>query len=80
LYKDGKNLTAGYITQGIQITPGGALVIGQEQDSVEGGFSIGQAFLGTIDEIKIYDRALNALEICASCNAQGPAVGVTCNC
>jgi len=39
------------------------LVLGQEEDAVCGGFDASQAFLGKIDEVKIYNRSLSADEV-----------------
>ena len=63
LYKDGVQAYSGTLASGTSITDGGSLVFGQEQDSVGGGFATSQAFLGTMDEVKIYNRTLSALEI-----------------
>lgn len=38
-------------------------IFGQEQDSPGGGFQASQSLAGWLDEIRIYDRALNRLEI-----------------
>ena len=45
------------------MTPGGSLVIGQEQDSVGGGFSSSQAFIGSIDEIRVWNHSRTQAEI-----------------
>jgi len=41
----------------------GGLVLGQEQDSVGGGFQASQAFSGDIDEFRVYSRVLTGPEI-----------------
>lgn len=41
----------------------GGLVIGQDQDNVGGGFDDDQALKGTLDDVRIYDRALSAAEV-----------------
>ena len=46
----------------IDIEPGG-LVLGQDQDSVGGGFQTAEAFSGTLDEVRLYTRVLSAAEI-----------------
>ncbi|GAI87050.1 unnamed protein product, partial [marine sediment metagenome] len=38
-------------------------ILGQEQDSFRGGFDPSQAFLGIMDEIRIYNRVLNETEV-----------------
>lgn len=61
VYIDGNALTD---TQGVGNTsnvtldPGGA-ILGQEQDSVGGGFDANQIFHGWIDEVMIYNRFLS---------------------
>ncbi|MEM8944055.1 MAG: LamG domain-containing protein [Planctomycetota bacterium] len=45
-----------------QIDSGG-LVIGQEQDSVGGGFSTTQALYGSLDDFRIYNRVLSDEEV-----------------
>ena len=52
----------GSTLENIQIEPGG-LIVGQEQDSVGGGFDSNQAVYGTIDELAIWSRVLNSTEI-----------------
>ncbi|MEY2934743.1 MAG: hypothetical protein RL033_5492 [Pseudomonadota bacterium] len=42
---------------------GGALVLGQDQDSVNGGFNLDQALLGGLDEVGIYAQALTEEQI-----------------
>jgi hypothetical protein len=39
---------------GLLIPSGGTVVIGQDQDSLGGGFQSSQAFLGTIDELRVW--------------------------
>ncbi len=63
LYKDGSEVYTSIVAPGAEISDGGALVLGQEQDSVGGGFDPTQAFLGTIDEVAIFDRVLTGNEI-----------------
>lgn len=46
----------------IHIDPGG-LVVGQDQDSVGGGFEVEQAFAGMLDEIRIEPRVISWTEI-----------------
>lgn len=51
------------LTAPIALRPGGVLVLGQEQDSLNGGFDALQALLGGLDEVALFDRALSAAEI-----------------
>jgi len=63
LYKDDNEAYLGTLSTGYSIGSGGCLVIGQEQDLLCGGFEINQAFLGLIDEVRIYNRVLSDKEI-----------------
>jgi concanavalin A-like lectin/glucanase superfamily protein len=48
---------------GAALSPGGVMIIGQDQDSYNGGFDAAQAFDGDIDELALYDRELDAAQI-----------------
>uniref|UniRef100_A0A2K5IZ50 Pentraxin (PTX) domain-containing protein n=1 Tax=Colobus angolensis palliatus TaxID=336983 RepID=A0A2K5IZ50_COLAP len=50
--------TGSRFRQGYEIPPGGSLVLGQEQDSVGGGFDSSEAFVGSMSGLAIWDRAL----------------------
>lgn len=63
LYKDGIPAFNGTLETGEVLIQGGSLVLGQEQDIVGGSFDVTQAFLGSMDEVRIYSRALSASEI-----------------
>ena len=58
IFQGGRRLTM----DPIEIDEGG-LQLGQEQDSVGGGFSAAQAFEGLMDEVRVEQRALNWIEI-----------------
>jgi hypothetical protein len=61
IYLDGSALTdssAAASTTTLSLDNGGAL-IGQEQDSVGGGFALNQAFRGWIDEVQIFNTLLD---------------------
>ncbi|MCD6108574.1 MAG: hypothetical protein J7J89_03780, partial [Thermoplasmata archaeon] len=70
LYKDGDIAYSGTLQSGYTINHGTdrRLIVGQEQDSVGGGFSSSQAFNGLIDEVRIYNRVLSWEEVNASYN------------
>jgi len=55
LYKDGAKVFSGNVAQGLSITDNGAFVVGQEQDSVGGSFDSSQAFVGNIDEVRVWN-------------------------
>ncbi len=63
IYKDGALAFTGNIAVGAAITGGGALVLGQDQDFVGGGFEPAQACRGLLDEVRIYNRVLTRAEI-----------------
>ena len=63
LFIDGVSKTAKATTVA-SITPAAnGLVIGQDQDSVGGGFEASQAFLGVMDEVRLYGRALSSVDV-----------------
>ncbi|PIP17283.1 MAG: hypothetical protein COX44_00660 [Candidatus Portnoybacteria bacterium CG23_combo_of_CG06-09_8_20_14_all_37_13] len=63
LYKDGSLKYSGTLRVGYSLQSNGALVIGQEQDAVGGGFEASQAFLGLIDDVRIYNQSLTSAQI-----------------
>ncbi|XP_074237893.1 pentraxin-4 isoform X1 [Saimiri boliviensis] len=50
--------TGSRFREGYEIPPGGSLVLGQEQDSVGGGFDSSEAFVGSMAGLGIWDRVL----------------------
>lgn len=63
VYKDGVQKYSGTLQRGYSIISNKSLVFGQEQDSEGGGFDASQAFLGQLDEVRIYGKALTSAEI-----------------
>lgn len=61
LFIDGEEV--GTLSSSYTISTGGTLVIGQEQDSVDGGYDTAQAWIGSVDEVAIYDHALSQSRI-----------------
>ncbi|XP_078366327.1 neuronal pentraxin-1-like isoform X2 [Oculina patagonica] len=59
LYKDGdmQNSGTGFKT-GYTIQAEGSLVLGQEQDSTEGGFDAGQSFQGSLTNVNVWSNVL----------------------
>jgi hypothetical protein len=78
VYKDGVLAFSNTVPvqAGGSITAGGALVLGQEQDTVGGGFELSQAFLGNLDEVALYPSVLTAAQVQAHRQA-GIAPGCT---
>ncbi|XP_056136813.1 neuronal pentraxin-1-like [Lampris incognitus] len=60
------------------IKPNGVLVVGQEQDTLGGGFDATQAFVGELANLNIWDRKLSIGEIynLATCNSRARAGNV----
>ena len=52
----------------------GGLIIGQEQDSLGGAFDIDQNWTGSIDDLRIYNRALSQAEISELYNQGVPSL------
>ncbi|MBW2095144.1 MAG: hypothetical protein JRI80_09665, partial [Deltaproteobacteria bacterium] len=67
LYLDGSALSdtnGSTNTSNVSLDPGG-VILGQEQDSVGGGFDANQVFHGWIDEVLLYDKVLTPGEVSA---------------
>jgi hypothetical protein len=62
LYRDGALALFDYLG-GPPVTGGGTVVLGQDQDVIGGGFQSSEAYAGTLDEVKVFNRALTAAEI-----------------
>jgi len=65
LYLDGNLVDTHTVTTDLISVNSGGLLLGQEQDSVGGGFQSGQKYEGYIDEVIFYDEALNDEDILA---------------
>ena len=65
LHKDGVQVWSGIIGGPTDSIPvGGTLVFGQEQDfPIGGGFQTSEAFLGILDEVKMFTRVLTSDEV-----------------
>ncbi|XP_068921201.1 pentraxin-4 [Petaurus breviceps papuanus] len=55
--------TGSRFREGYEIPPGGILVLGQEQDTVGGGFDSSEAFVGNLAGLTVWDRALSPGEV-----------------
>ena len=65
---NGKVENTAVVKKGEALTAGGMVVIGQEQDSVGGGFDSTQAYVGNLYNINMWDRALTQAEIASMFN------------
>ena len=64
IYVDGSSVVSGTgIAAGHTIASGGQIVLGQEQDSLGGGFSSTQQFAGTYNDVRIFDDVRTPAEI-----------------
>ena len=64
VYVDGTAVAGGTgLATGQTLAANGEIVIGQEQDSLGGGFNTGQVFSGTIHDVRIFDDARTAQEV-----------------
>jgi len=66
VYVDGVQKYSATASVGVPITGGGTLVLGQEQDTVGGGFNSTQIFEGTIDEVRIFNYVRTGQEIASN--------------
>ena len=57
------SLNSPVIFVGNMIRPGGALVLGQEQDSVGERFDARQSFIGELTDVNIWDHVIKEQEI-----------------
>nr|XP_019568615.1 PREDICTED: pentraxin-4 isoform X1 [Rhinolophus sinicus] len=55
--------TGSRFREGYEIPPGGSLVLGQEQDSVGGGFDSSESFVGSVAGLAMWDRVLVPREV-----------------
>ncbi len=51
------------IKAGTTLAGGGTLVMGQEQDSVDGGYNAAQSFSGTLHDVRVWNRAISGEQI-----------------
>ncbi|GAA6227080.1 C-reactive protein-like [Lates japonicus] len=63
LWFDGQPSTRRFISSGSNITGSPVIVLGQEQDSLGGGFDIKQSFIGMMTDVHMWDYVLSSCEI-----------------
>ncbi|PTX54193.1 Ca2+-binding RTX toxin-like protein [Litoreibacter ponti] len=63
IYADGASIYSGTLAAGDTIDQGGTFVLGQEQDSLGGGFNPGQVFVGDIHNVSIFDDVRTPAEV-----------------
>ncbi|XP_020506968.1 neuronal pentraxin-2 [Labrus bergylta] len=63
-YQGGKLRGQGHaLAAGHNIRPGGVLILGQEQDSLAGGFDSTQALVGELSQVGVWDRVLSSSQV-----------------
>uniref|UniRef100_A0A3P8WPQ3 Neuronal pentraxin-2-like n=1 Tax=Cynoglossus semilaevis TaxID=244447 RepID=A0A3P8WPQ3_CYNSE len=63
-YQGGKLRGEGHaLATGHHVRPGGVLVLGQEQDSLGGGFDSSQAMVGELSQVGLWDRVLSSNQV-----------------
>ena len=76
LYEDGTLTSSGSgLKKGHVISSTGTLVIGQDQDSVGGGFQDKQSFIGELSDLNVWNRVLSSQEILKMSRSCHGAVG-----
>nr|DBA19227.1 TPA: hypothetical protein GDO54_015093 [Pyxicephalus adspersus] len=63
--------TGSRFQKGYEIPPGGSLVLGQEQDTLGGGFDSSEAFVGRLAGFAIWNRALSPGEVSGIATGKG---------
>ncbi|WP_157237047.1 VCBS domain-containing protein, partial [Endozoicomonas elysicola] len=63
IFIDGAERFSGTLKQGYNLSDGGSLVFGQEQDSVGGGFETNQAYDGQIRDIRVWNIARSQSQV-----------------
>ncbi|KAM9852119.1 C-reactive protein-like [Aulostomus maculatus] len=63
LWFDGKPSIRKYISSGSNIVGNSIIVLGQDQDSLGGGFQAGQSFVGMMSDVHMWDYILSPCEI-----------------
>lgn len=63
--------TGSKFQKGYEIPPGGSLVLGQEQDTLGGGFDSSEAFVGSLAGFAMWNRALSPGEVSGIATGKG---------
>lgn len=75
-YQGGKLRGEGHaLAPGHHIRPGGTLVLGQEQDTVGGGFDSTQALVGELSQVGVWDRVLSPNQVASLARCSGISQG-----
>ncbi|XP_045118960.1 uncharacterized protein LOC123508957 isoform X2 [Portunus trituberculatus] len=73
LYVDGQKIYTWKESRTFSLVLNGSLVLGQEQDSLGGGFDKTQAFIGDLSQVSLWSRVLSSGEVArlAACEDSG---------
>lgn len=63
--------TGSRFQKGYEIPPGGSLVLGQEQDTLGGGFDSSEAFVGYLAGLAVWNRAITPGEVSGIATGKG---------
>ncbi|XP_060110907.1 serum amyloid P-component-like [Heteronotia binoei] len=63
LWLNGNSLPRKGMKKGYTISPEASIILGQEQDSVGGGFDINQSFVGEVMDVYMWGRVLSSDEL-----------------
>ncbi|XP_071330321.1 neuronal pentraxin receptor a [Trachinotus anak] len=75
-YQGGKLRGEGHsLAVGHHIRPGGVLILGQEQDSLGGGFDSSQALVGELSQVGLWDRVLSSSQVASLARCGRVALG-----
>ncbi|XP_035688636.1 neuronal pentraxin-2-like [Branchiostoma floridae] len=76
MYMDGTLKKSGFgLNVGGKVRSGGTWILGQEQDTVGGGFDVNQAFSGELSQVNLWDRVLTPAEVGPdSCGQHGNVI------
>lgn len=76
-YSDGRLSSSGSgFRRGWEISGGGSVVLGQEQDSVGGGFNPAEGFAGQMSGFRLWNRVLSPSEVKGVAEGRGVPRGV----
>ncbi|MCB2154849.1 hypothetical protein KQI84_08165 [bacterium] len=66
VYRNGVVAGSGTLSAGVPISSGGYLVLAEDQDSLGGGFSASQFYIGDMDEVRVWNDVRSEAEIQAN--------------
>ncbi|XP_053134299.1 C-reactive protein-like [Hemicordylus capensis] len=73
LWLDGVPLPRKVLKQGYSIAAAASIILGQEQDSMEGGFEAHESLVGEVEALYLWERVLSPEEVCLAKDGRPPA-------